>query len=102
MIRRPPRSTLFPYTTLFRSQAVEPNGDVVVPETPSGVQLGQSTASILDMLANPTIVTFFGTPVLSSYVNQPAAVLIRRDAVHRRGATGAGIVAVIDTGADPN
>src|SRR3712207_9042402 len=25
MIRRPPRSTLFPYTTLFRSSAVEPN-----------------------------------------------------------------------------
>src|SRR2546430_8524558 len=24
MIRRPPRSTLFPYTTLFRSQALEP------------------------------------------------------------------------------
>src|SRR2546430_8869399 len=24
MIRRPPRSTLFPYTTLFRSQRVEP------------------------------------------------------------------------------
>src|SRR5687768_18293418 len=24
MIRRPPRSTLFPYTTLFRSRAVEP------------------------------------------------------------------------------
>src|SRR5690242_20923700 len=24
MIRRPPRSTLFPYTTLFRSPAVEP------------------------------------------------------------------------------
>src|SRR2546430_10751898 len=31
MIRRPPRSTLFPYTTLFRSDelgAVEPGGDV--------------------------------------------------------------------------
>src|SRR5437899_3180344 len=83
-------------------QAVEPNGDVVVPETPPGVQLGQSTASILDTLANPTVVTFFGTPVLSSYVNQPAAVLIRRDAVQHRAATGAGIVAVIDTGADPN
>src|SRR5690348_17673712 len=27
MIRRPPRSTLFPYTTLFRSQKVE--GDAV-------------------------------------------------------------------------
>src|SRR3712207_7976983 len=26
MIRRPPRSTLFPYTTLFRSTRVEENG----------------------------------------------------------------------------
>src|SRR3712207_6983122 len=26
MIRRPPRSTLFPYTTLFRSRVVEPGG----------------------------------------------------------------------------
>src|SRR2546429_5570857 len=25
MIRRPPRSTLFPYTTLFRSHAASPN-----------------------------------------------------------------------------
>src|SRR3989442_9195199 len=25
MIRRPPRSTLFPYTTLFRSRAAEPD-----------------------------------------------------------------------------
>src|SRR2546430_8994004 len=37
MIRRPPRSTLFPYTTLFRSNAVErvagrPTGrNVIVP-----------------------------------------------------------------------
>src|SRR3712207_7705181 len=30
MIRRPPRSTLFPYTTLFRSRAAQqrPRGDV--------------------------------------------------------------------------
>ena len=27
MIRRPPRSTLFPYTTLFRSAAVDVGGD---------------------------------------------------------------------------
>src|ERR1041384_8637863 len=26
MIRRPPRSTLFPYTTLFRSQLTDPKG----------------------------------------------------------------------------
>src|SRR3712207_8816172 len=28
MIRRPPRSTLFPYTTLFRSEAGRPAGQV--------------------------------------------------------------------------
>src|SRR5689334_24862320 len=27
MIRRPPRSTLFPYTTLFRSESREPGAD---------------------------------------------------------------------------
>src|SRR3712207_8674138 len=31
MIRRPPRSTLFPYTTLFRSESSTPV-EVVVPE----------------------------------------------------------------------
>src|ERR1041384_4412553 len=36
MIRRPPRSTLFPYTTLFRSRGMEPGmhhqpGDLVSP-----------------------------------------------------------------------
>src|SRR3712207_7023106 len=30
MIRRPPRSTLFPYTTLFRSVAVASDGSVYV------------------------------------------------------------------------
>src|SRR2546430_6922846 len=29
MIRRPPRSTLFPYTTLFRSRAVPHNEDML-------------------------------------------------------------------------
>src|SRR2546428_5402283 len=28
MIRRPPRSTLFPYTTLFRSRHLEPRGSL--------------------------------------------------------------------------
>src|SRR3989454_11853008 len=29
MIRRPPRSTLFPYTTLFRSLRVEEDGELI-------------------------------------------------------------------------
>src|SRR2546426_8462398 len=33
MIRRPPRSTLFPYTTLFRS-AIQPGGAVAISAAP--------------------------------------------------------------------
>src|SRR2546422_7676486 len=39
MIRRPPRSTLFPYTTLFRSLEVQ----VVRPVAPGNAPLGQGT-----------------------------------------------------------
>src|SRR3712207_7384678 len=35
MIRRPPRSTLFPYTTLFRSSRRRPAGRPIIPSTPS-------------------------------------------------------------------
>src|SRR5260370_26041312 len=31
MIRRPPRSTLFPYTTLFRSQSTRPGASSATP-----------------------------------------------------------------------
>ncbi len=80
----------------------EPNRDVLVPESPAGLKLNQSTASVLDTLGTPGAITFFGSSVLNSYVNQPAAVLIRTAEAHQFLATGAGIVAVIDTGVDPN
>src|SRR5258707_11725483 len=35
MIRRPPRSTLFPYTTLFRSRWRRPTGDRLHPRVPA-------------------------------------------------------------------
>src|SRR2546430_9079601 len=35
MIRRPPRSTLFPYTTLFRSRATSQNQSRQVTQPPS-------------------------------------------------------------------
>src|SRR5260221_3663086 len=35
MIRRPPRSTLFPYTTLFRSRQRDPLVDLVLPDPDS-------------------------------------------------------------------
>src|SRR5689334_24079022 len=36
MIRRPPRSTLFPYTTLFRSPASSSSGRASIAARPSG------------------------------------------------------------------
>src|SRR5947209_9928671 len=41
MIRRPPRSTLFPYTTLFRSYA----GSFRLPRTGCGARYGQSVSA---------------------------------------------------------
>src|SRR2546422_4276522 len=38
MIRRPPRSTLFPYTTLFRSQAHRP----ATPHRPAALRAARS------------------------------------------------------------
>src|SRR3712207_8560496 len=43
MIRRPPRSTLFPYTTLFRSSAATPVGDPLL--TTSTAPAPQTTIS---------------------------------------------------------
>src|SRR2546425_6303740 len=48
MIRRPPRSTLFPYTTLFRSQVVDlchdprPDGEVATLEAEDHGRRGRS------------------------------------------------------------
>src|SRR5687768_17702968 len=41
MIRRPPRSTLFPYTTLFRSHAVEVEVVQQPEHAPRGLVLAQ-------------------------------------------------------------
>src|SRR5712692_6066588 len=82
-------------------KGIEADSDVMLPETPAGLKLDQSTASILDTLDYRTLVPFYGSPVLSSYVNQPVVMLIRSEQAHQL-ATGAGIVAVIDTGVDPN
>src|SRR3712207_9205841 len=85
MIRRPPRSTLFPYTTLFRSsgaqeisrkdfeQSIERPVDIVIPFEPKAAaqsaKLGQPFAKVatsskingpLTQLVNLTVATVEG------------------------------------------
>src|SRR3712207_7383527 len=63
MIRRPPRSTLFPYTTLFRSWALSRNlrsGEAPEAKSPEGPEFtlsqgaGFAVAVLLIMLAEQT------------------------------------------------
>src|SRR2546422_618313 len=104
-VRAPARARPEHFLSDLRSdpdvKGIEADTDVMLPEAPAGLKLDQSTASILDTLSHRTLVPFYGSPVLSSYVNQPAVVLIGSAEAHQL-ATGAGIVAVIDTGVDPN
>src|SRR5260221_663901 len=74
MIRRPPRSTLFPYTTLFRSRVM---GDLVYEtnetffvnlSSPTNATLadGQGVGTIIDDEAPPALSVWDGTLLESS------------------------------------
>src|SRR6266851_9947339 len=91
MIRRPPRSTLFPYTTLFRSAWLSPH-DAVVPQTelfPAGQTQHQVTKADTEQMVNSQQsataaalcqlgITFAVVDTVSSTVSGlPAARLLR-------------------------
>src|SRR2546422_10023480 len=65
MIRRPPRSTLFPYTTLFRS-----NRGVITVERSLGVANSERTfrtvAGTLDLASGQTLTVSGGTTELGA------------------------------------
>src|SRR2546422_11772889 len=48
MIRRPPRSTLFPYTTLFRSPPRAPRGGASLRRGPRGTVSHRPTRALRD------------------------------------------------------
>src|SRR5256884_2061489 len=64
MIRRPPRSTLFPYTTLFRSYSRSttqlPPEPVEIKPHPYGIELGQLVTMLKDTSA-PSMAQFLTT-----------------------------------------
>src|SRR2546430_8547204 len=52
MIRRPPRSTLFPYTTLFRSERATP--PLIIPGAALVVEARGEYVAVLEPVANAT------------------------------------------------
>src|SRR2546427_6073994 len=86
MIRRPPRSTLFPYTTLFRSGALEALGSV---DDPSDLLLS------LDQKISHVLVDEFQdtrseehTSELQSQSNLVCRLLLEKKNVQRMPRTG--------------
>src|SRR2546422_6053420 len=61
MIRRPPRSTLFPYTTLFRSLALDDRAAVVSILNPTGGLVGGDRLAI-DVVVGPAAHGCLTTP----------------------------------------
>src|SRR2546425_7238780 len=71
MIRRPPRSTLFPYTTLFRSLQANRTADAAIRRALAGVRRG-----VQAFLSGRTA-TFAGMSAVSAQVPQFRERLLR-------------------------
>src|SRR3712207_9578821 len=72
MIRRPPRSTLFPYTTLFRSLAERTRTNKVTPD-----ELGGGTFTLTNTGSRGAL---FDTPI----INQPQVAILGVGTVVKR------------------
>src|SRR2546427_4513328 len=86
MIRRPPRSTLFPYTTLFRSPPA------VLPAPPSGCQLRNNSNPTFwaqRALLGPESRSEEHTSELQSQSNLVCRLLLekKKTAIHRADAS---------------
>ncbi len=93
----------------FESQAnndpdivsAERNQDLYAPEIPSG-STSPTNDPLQQALTTRRMVNYFGNSVWEGFARQPAAAMIGLPQTQARGRTGSGIVAVIDTGVDPN
>lgn len=79
---------------------IEPDIQVRLVESGAPAQLNQSTVAILDAAARPDAISYYGGRVWAGYTGQPAGSVIRLPEAQAQFASGAGLVAVIDTGAD--
>src|SRR5256885_11675453 len=80
MIRRPPRSTLFPYTTLFRSTFAAIFGALPIAlGTGAGAELRQPLGvAVVGGLLVSQLLTLYITPVVYLYLDRFDRMLKRR------------------------
>src|SRR3712207_7793568 len=80
MIRRPPRSTLFPYTTLFRS--VAHCGELLVRDRPVAGEATQFPQDLEDRLSRTVDLDRKSTRLNSSHANISYAVFCLKKKKH--------------------
>src|SRR5260370_6827320 len=80
MIRRPPRSTLFPYTTLFRSCSLCSFAPILSPTSTSAMSIERISNAVL--LSSPLASTAFRseehTSELQSHLNLVCRLLLQK------------------------
>src|SRR5437588_7446608 len=85
MIRRPPRSTLFPYTTLFRSLLVDPGAGAVRepgPRPDGGPDRGRSEEHTSELQSHSDLVCRL---LLEKKKGEPLNPMLTENAVGRGG-----------------
>lgn len=81
---------------------VELNSTVTSTEADTSSTASTTLQSLGDLLSTRATTTFYGNSVLASYVRQPGTRMIELRRALSTFGTGGGIVAVIDTGVDPD
>src|SRR5260370_13054490 len=82
MIRRPPRSTLFPYTTLFRSQVCCNEGPGPFPGFPEGLALRAGARGVAALAKAPALGSEEHTSELQSHLNLVCRLLLEKKKAH--------------------
>src|SRR5260370_37669605 len=90
MIRRPPRSTLFPYTTLFRSALHEPGPRRLLGRSYAAGGQEQALAILRDLAASPATALHVATKLARHFVadDPPPALVQRLAAAYQRSGGG--------------
>jgi subtilisin family serine protease len=81
---------------------IEPEGGAAAPETQTAPEWAGSHAYVQAALSDRRLTDFFGAAVWTGYFNQPAIAHVHVPEAQQAQMRGGGIVAVIDTGVDPN
>ncbi|MBL8219204.1 MAG: S8 family serine peptidase [Bryobacterales bacterium] len=82
-------------------RSIEADSELEIEESHRSVVLPASPASLPDCARDTSLRDFFAAKVRAGYLTQPSNSMVRAGEAHARGVTGAGIVAIVDTGVDP-